>query len=255
MMSSAPGVMPDFEVLFEHCARITASLELADVVTATLVAGHQLLPCDQVVLTVVEDGLIKVLAADPDVSLEIMENGLAIGRGLVGRAVADRVPVYSPDLAVDDRVEHTRQRWDSSDRSVVAVPLVVGEQVVGALHAISRQIDAFSEQHLARLIALGPAVATAMRNALVLRRERESWEHRRKLDLQKSAFMRLAAEGLEEPLAEIADLVERLHGRSGAEVTEVASELLAHCQRLSVLIEEVLVLSLQESSDLAIPKT
>src|SRR5688500_12793672 len=110
-MSKPPIEAPDFEVLFEHCAAITASLELKDVVAATLDAAADLLPSDQVVLTLVQDGLIKVLAADPPVSLEIMENGLAIGLGLVGRAVAERTPIYSPDVSSDPRVVETRGRW------------------------------------------------------------------------------------------------------------------------------------------------
>jgi GAF domain-containing protein len=253
-MTEIKDTTPDYEILFEHCAAITASLELNDVVKTTLAAAAELLPADQTVLTIVEDGLIKVLAAEPPVSLAIMESGLAVGRGLVGRAVAERTPVYSPDLATDDRVEQTRQRWDSEDRSVVAVPLALGDQVIGALHAISRQVDAFSEKDRARMVALAPAVATAMRNALVLQRERDSWGHRRTLDQQKSAFMRLAAQGLEQPLMEVEELVRALQGRSGAELNEVAEKLLLRTQRLAHHVEEVLVLALQDSSEIVLPK-
>ncbi|MEA2452915.1 MAG: hypothetical protein QOG04_1625 [Actinomycetota bacterium] len=243
----------DFEALFPHCAAITASLELADVVRTTLSAVNDLLDCDQVVITLVEQGLIKVLAADPPVSLEIMENGLAIGRGLVGRAVAERMPIYSPDISVDQRVvEQTRHRWDTEDRSVVAVPFAQGDQVIGAIHAISKQVDAFSEQDRALLIALAPAVATAMQNALVLSRERDSWDHRRKLDAQKSVFMRLAAHGLEEPLAGIATLVQQLKGQTPEAMADTAGLVLGRTQHLAELIEEVLALSLRDSSDIVL---
>jgi transcriptional regulator with GAF, ATPase, and Fis domain len=242
----------DFEALFEHCAAITASLELNDLIKTTLAAAGELLPSDQVVLTIVEDGLIKVLAADPPVSLEIMENGLAIGRGLVGRAVAERTSIYSPDLSTDDRVEQTRQRWDSNDRSVVAVPLALGDQVIGALHAISQRVDAFSEQDRGRLIALAPAVAIAMRNALVLRSEREAWAHAHRLDHQKSVFMRMAAEGLKQPLNEVAELVGRLQGRAPDEMGEISHKLLDRAHRLAHQIEEVLALSLKESDEIAL---
>jgi GAF domain-containing protein len=246
-----PRATTDFEALFAHCAAITNSLELTDLIKTTLAAAAELLPSDQVVLTIVEDGLIKVLAADPPVSLEIMENGLAIGRGLVGRAVAERTPIYSPDLSVDDRVQQTRKRWDSTDRSVVAVPLALGDQVIGALHAISQRVDAFSEQDRARLIALAPAVAIAMRNSLVLNNERESWAHSRKLDQQKSAFMRLAAQGLRQPLEEVAELVDRIRTRP-EDLEETSHKLLDRTQRLAHQVEEVLELSLKDSADIVL---
>lgn len=252
-MSERAGTTPDFEAIFEHCAAITSSIELNVVVPATLSAVANLLPCDQVVITLVEDGLIKVLAADPPVSLEIMENGLAVGRGLVGRAVAERTAIYSPDIKVDPRVEQTRNRWDSDDRSVVAVPFALGDEVIGALHATSRQVDAFSEQHRARLLALAPAVAVAVRRALAFERERESWEHRRRLDGQKSAFMRLAAKGLERPLVDVAELVGQLKGQPADEASDVAARLLQRAQHLATLVEEVLELSLRDSSEIVLP--
>ena len=251
-MKNEPKGRSDHEAIFRHCVEITSNLEMDRVVGTTLSAVAELLTCDQVVITVVEDGLIKVLAADPPVSLEIMENGLAVGRGLVGRAVAERIPIYSPDLSVDERVEQTRQRWDSEDRSVVAVPLVLGDQVIGALHAISHSVDAFAEGDRARLISLAPAVAIAMRNALVLQKERESWERRRRLDEQKSSFMRLAARGLEQPLDEVSALVDKIGGTEGAELDELADKLLDRSQRLAYLVEEVLALSLRDSSDIVL---
>jgi transcriptional regulator with GAF, ATPase, and Fis domain len=243
----------DFEALFEHCAAITASLELDEVVNATLASTKQLLVCDQVVLSLLEDDMIKVLAADPPVSAEIKERGLPAGSGLVGRAVAERAPVYAADLTKDPRAEATRHRWGSNDRSVIAVPLALGTQIVGTLHAISTDVDAFSEQDRARLLALAPAVATAMRNALVLERERESWNHHRRLDEQKTAFMQLAVRGLEDPLAEIETLVHRLNAAEEEEVTHVAELLLDRSHHLVRQIEQVLDLSLKDSSEIVLP--
>lgn len=247
------GPTADFEVLFEHCAEITASLELEEVVRATLSSTSRLLPSDQVVLSLVENGKVEVLAADPPVAPGVKRNGLPVGTGLVGRAVAERTPVYSPDLREDPRVDETRGRWGPADRSVIAVPLALGNEIIGSLHAISEEVDAFSEQHRARLLALAPAVATAMRNALVLERERESWMHRRKLDEQKTAFMQLAARGLERPLAEVDDLVRRLGRVRPDEGAEIADLLLDRCRRLADQIEEVLDLSLKDSSEIVLP--
>ena len=253
-MSERTTTTLDFEAIFDLCSSITSSIELKEVVAATLSAVRDLLPCDQVVITLVEEGSIKVLAAEPPVSLDIMASGLDVGQGLVGRAVAQCLPIYSPDVSVDARTEETRDRWSTDDRSVVAVPAALGGEVIGALHAISRRVDAFSEQHRARLLAVAPAVAVALRNALAFERERESWEHRRELDAQKAVFLRSAAGGLEQPLADIADLVARVKGLPADETHEVAAELLAKAQQLAVAIEDILKLSLRDSAEITLPK-
>ena len=247
-----PDAAADFEALFEHCAAITASLELDEVVEATLASVTQLLDCDQVVLSLLEDNTIKVLAANPPVAKDIEQSGLPAGSGLVGRAVAERAPMYTADLTLDPRVEETRHRWGSEDRSVIAVPLALGSQIIGTLHAISTEVDAFSERDRSRLLALAPAVATAMRNALVLERERESWNHHRKLDEQKTAFMQLAVRGLEGPLAEIEELVHRLNAAPEEETTHVAELLLDRSHRLVRQIERVLELSQKDSSEIVL---
>lgn len=253
-MIEPQATAPLFEAIFGHCARITSSIELNDVVKSTLAAVSELLDCDQAVITLVEDGVIKVLAADPPVSLEIMASGLAVGRGLVGRAVAERTVIYSPDIAVDATViQQTRNRWDGDDRSVVAVPFALGDEVIGALHAISKRVDAFSEQHRARLVAIAPAVAVAVRRALTFDREREAWDHRRKLDEQKSTFMQLATEGLEQPLQEIADLVEELRFRSVENAGDIPQRLLDKATVLAQLIEEVLDISVKDSFEIELP--
>lgn len=247
------GPTADFEVLFAHCAEITAALELKEVVRATLSSTSRLLTCDQIVISLVQNGRVEVLAADPPVATEIKQNGLPVGSGLVGRAVAERTPVYSPDLTQDPRAEETMHRWGRNDRSVLAVPLALGNEIIGSLHAISKTVDAFSERDRARLLALAPAVATAMRNALVLERERETWSHHRELDEQKTAFMQLATRALEDPLNEVDALVRRLGEIPPAQSAEVAETLLECCRRLAYQIEEVLELSLKESSEIVLP--
>lgn len=247
------GPTADFEVLFAHCAEITAALELEEVVQATLSSTSRLLTCDQIVISLVHDGRIEVLAADPPVAVGIKRSGLPVGSGLVGRAVDERTTIYSPDLTEDPRAAETRGRWGEDDRSVLAVPLALGNEIIGALHAISKEVDAFSERDRARLLALAPAVATAMRNALVLERERETWAHHRKLDEQKTAFMQLATRALQHPLDEVDALVRRIGDIPPGQGAEAAEALLERCRRLAHQIEEVLELSLKDSSEILLP--
>src|SRR5262245_18974566 len=84
------------------------------------------------------------------------EHGIAIGRdtvfprghAVVGVAVRERAPVATPDLLADPRFVFTEEMRASlesiGNRSVLAVPLRVGERVIGALGVgdwVGRQFD------------------------------------------------------------------------------------------------------------------
>lgn len=89
---------------------------------------------------------------------------LKIGQGLTGYAAQTRRPIVAPDLACD---EH----WlplpglDDDICSAAAVPLLVGDSLVGVLSLFSEQVNFFNEAHLPLLQAVAAPVALATQNA------------------------------------------------------------------------------------------
>ena len=61
------------------------------------------------------------------------------------------IPIRRPD-GFRDRL------WNTEDQSEVAVPFAQGEQVIGAIHAISRHVDAFSSR-------IGPVCSRSVRQS------------------------------------------------------------------------------------------
>jgi PAS domain S-box-containing protein len=89
---------------------------------------------------------------------------LKIGDGLAGWVIKHREPVRVDDVRKDNR-------WvkiplsSSSHRSVIAAPLIVGEDVIGAILVFHRKVGYFSPEAMNLVQAIGNQVAVAINNA------------------------------------------------------------------------------------------
>ncbi|MBI1258878.1 MAG: GAF domain-containing protein [Chloroflexi bacterium] len=82
------------------------------------------------------------------------------GPGLVPEAIRTGLTIYARDVTTDARYLPTSQRT----RSELAIPLLSGERVVGALDFQSPYLDAFNERDQTLLEALAMRVATVIEN-------------------------------------------------------------------------------------------
>jgi GAF domain-containing protein/CheY-like chemotaxis protein len=91
------------------------------------------------------------------------------GEGFVGMAVSNRCPVATPDALNDDRVRlhpDWRVRVEASRlRAVLAVPLVLGERVLGALSLGHEAGHVFDEESIRLAQAFADQAAVALDNA------------------------------------------------------------------------------------------
>jgi GAF domain-containing protein/CheY-like chemotaxis protein len=102
------------------------------------------------------------------------------GIGAVGIAVSERRLVVVPDLTDAPDIPLTpevRERFELSPiRSLVAVPLVVGDAVVGVLATGDRAGRVFDDEEIRALRAFADQAAIALENARLYRRAREYGE-------------------------------------------------------------------------------
>ncbi len=89
---------------------------------------------------------------------------LKVGEGLGGWVIKHRKAALVDDVRKDSR-------WVALPmssplyRSVIAVPLVIGEDVIGAVMAFHRQVGYFTQDHLNLVQAIGTQVSVAINNA------------------------------------------------------------------------------------------
>ena len=151
---------------------------------------------------------------------------LAPGTGMIGRAVAERSVVATSDYVRDKAFRHEpgpdRVVADLGIRSMVAAPLVAGDEVFGALGAFSTRTDAFDAAQIALVRSLADHAAGAMANARLIE---ELDRSRHELDRSRGALARRA--DAERALREVAARITALRDPAEIlqEVVELASRL------------------------------
>jgi phosphoserine phosphatase RsbU/P len=114
-----------------------------------------------------------VLAGVHGCSVNHEGHRLRIGKqGMVGYVASTGQMRYAPDVRLDDYYV----ACEPSTRSEVAIPLHVGEQLVGVFTASHPQLDAFPRQQLRMLQALCDHMAVAVHNARRFQSERQERE-------------------------------------------------------------------------------
>jgi signal transduction histidine kinase len=109
-------------------------------------------------------GTFTILAASADPSLPAGDDPTA-GLAAVRLAVSDRRPVGTPDFMADSRLAPPAGDESEPDRAVLAVPLLVGAEVVGALAVRDRAGRLFAAEDARLLEAFADEAAIALENA------------------------------------------------------------------------------------------
>jgi diguanylate cyclase (GGDEF)-like protein len=94
----------------------------------------------------------------------IKGSSIILGSGVTGWVVSNRQPMYNCDPLLDLAAAHVE--LDAPYLSMIAVPLIKGDEVLGALTLYSAQVSAYAPDHLRLVEAVAKLAADAIANAL-----------------------------------------------------------------------------------------
>ncbi|MEW6231279.1 MAG: GAF domain-containing SpoIIE family protein phosphatase [Chloroflexota bacterium] len=115
-----------------------------------------------------------------------------VGKGMIGWVRQTRQPLLVRDFQKEQDTLPAQPRWvgDTSVRSALYVPLVAGQNVIGAISIFSREPGSYGEDHLRLLGNIANQVAIVLENARLyqetLEKERIANELRLAHDIQAS---------------------------------------------------------------------
>ncbi len=94
------------------------------------------------------------------------EHKIALEQGLVGRAAATNLPIIVPDVSQEEG-------WLANPllpetKAEIAVPIAIGEEVVGVLDVQHNVVDGLQQQDADLLLSIANQVAIALQNARLL---------------------------------------------------------------------------------------
>ena len=152
-------------------------LSLQDLLDALLARIVEVLDADTAAILLVEpDGKLHVrstaggLGGDSTI-------GIPIGEGMAGSVAANRAPLLVPDLSQVDLYRSTLR--DRGINSIVAIPLVVEDRVIGVVHAGSEAYAQFVEDDARLLELIADRIALAIKQASLYEAEQAAQQRLR----------------------------------------------------------------------------
>jgi signal transduction histidine kinase len=172
---------------------------------------------------------------------------IPLGSGITGTVAATGRAMVVPDV----RQFPGYIEADPAIRSEMAAPMRIGEDVIGVADVESREPNAFDDAALGVLARLADQIALVARSNLLLSQQRETMQRLRELDEMKSDFISITSHELRTPLTAIRGFVKTLIRNrprlSDDQITEFMAIIDRHSERLSRLVEDLLLVARIES--------
>jgi GAF domain-containing protein len=151
---------------------LVSSNSLDDLFRHALATMREALGTDAVSVLLANDDQDQLIARaavglDEEVSLELQ---IRAGEGMAGRVLASRKPLVVGDLS---RIQLASPLLtESGIQSVVAVPILLDDRILGVLHAGSHQLDRFTEMDARMLEQVAERMAGALGRIQLFETER-----------------------------------------------------------------------------------
>jgi PAS domain S-box-containing protein len=116
---------------------------------------------------------------------------MSVSQGVTGWVARNARSYYSPNTMVDE-IAATIPGTDDLDESLLVVPMLYGDRVIGTIALAKLGVDQFDEEDQRMLEVLASHAAVAIENARLLESERASAASARESDARKSAILESA---------------------------------------------------------------
>jgi signal transduction histidine kinase len=184
---------------------------------------------------------------------------IRLGEGALGRAAATRAPIQVPDIMDDQALVFAKVRpilAHSGYRSLLAVPLLLEDRIVGGLVVWRRELGDFSTEIVNLLQTFATQSVLAIQNARLFREIEEKGHQLEIASKHKSQFLANMSHELRTPLNAIlgyAELImDDIYGEVPEKIRDVLERVQKSGQHLLSLINAVLDLSKIEAGQLTL---
>jgi two-component system NtrC family sensor kinase len=161
----------ELEILNRTAKSLTTSLDLDTILVAIMQGVWELFPDEVAILTLLDfdrDELyIKIpLTGDPNHVVRYEPENVV---GIVGDCIDNRATSVVPNIGTDSRYDaDLDSEIGLSTQSLMCVPLLTHDRVLGALSILSNSLDGFAKKDLDLLVAFSASVSVAISNARFL---------------------------------------------------------------------------------------
>jgi diguanylate cyclase (GGDEF)-like protein len=196
--------MPKLAVLYEAGQAVLSTFDLDEVLQRILAIARDYFHLPNVAILLL-DKEAQQLCVRSQIGWDPGKDKICLGYhdGITGASVLKKRPVYAPDVTKDPRYICAAQ----STRSELAIPLMVGDEVVGVLDCQSDRLDHFDHETIKLLTLFSTQASIALQNARLYQLERQ---RARQLEaINTIAQQSTAVMDLEELLARVCAVIQK----------------------------------------------
>lgn len=165
---STPRLMERYQRLIDISRDLASTLDI-DVLLRRIVQAAADLSDSEEASILLYDNLKEELYFEAATHLSkpyLRGLSVPVDASIAGWVVKNRQPIILSDASSDDRhFGHIAKVTDTRTQSLLGIPLIAKDKVVGALEAINKQSGEFNEEDLNILSILGAQAAVAIENA------------------------------------------------------------------------------------------
>lgn len=166
---------------------------------------------------------------------------------IAGTILRENRPVAVDNVSGDARhYSGIDQATDFHTRSLLGVPMLSKDKVIGVLEAVNKRELPWTEDDLNYLSIIAAQAAVAIEGAQVMAALQKANEDLNKLDKLKSSFIAIASHELRTPLGVILGYASFLQESSDREVNTLASKVVNSALHLRGIIEDMTNLNYME---------
>jgi signal transduction histidine kinase/CheY-like chemotaxis protein len=188
---------------------------------------------------------------EPTVIDRLRSVQIELDETLVGRAAKERKPLAVADLHEVGLDAHLRILYESGWRSVLTVPMLRDEQIVGALIVRRKRTGSFSDEVVELLETFASQSTVALLNARLFRELEERSAELEVVSRHKSEFLASMSHELRTPLNAVLGfsevLLEQMFGTINERQEEYLRDIHGSGKHLLELLNEILDLSKVEA--------
>ena len=195
----------------------------------------------------------------PDVLDALRHSRIHVDQTLVGEAARTGQALQVPDLSAVPLDSHLKVLHDAGWRSLVAIPLVRPDRIVGALVVRRKRPGGFSEETCDLLSAFASQSAVAITNARLYQQLEQQRLELAEASQHKSEFLASMSHELRTPLNAVIGfsevLLERMFGDLNERQEDYLQDILSAGRHLLALLNDVLDLSKVEAGHMELEVT
>ena len=243
--------------LVELSVTLNSTLDLDTLLQLVTNTGVELLACQSASILLYDEKKPRLYfaAATGSDPKKLAEVPVPIEGSVAGTIFRTNRSMILNDAEQDPRhypvvSEHLRIRV----KSLVGVPMLIKDRVIGVLEAINKREGIFDERDETILSVIASHAAIAIENARLLTDIRQALAEARELDQLKSNFLSLASHELRTPLGIIIGYASFLREGVKGELSEHAQHVLDAALQMRSLVEDMTNLTMLETQGTMVVK-